>query len=226
MALVGASGCGKSTIIQLIARFYDPDDGEITLDGIPLRELSLSGLRRAMAIVQQEPLLFNTTIRKNILYGNQEATQEEIEKAAGDANALPFILGDEEVQADVKNPKKSEDNLGYERPVGPKGGHLSGGQKQRVAIARAIVGDPKILMLDEATSALDKNSEQLVQNALDRVMEGRTSIVVAHRLSTIEGADVIHVIEGGKVVESGKHQQLLRKKGPYFNLYSQGASML
>lgn len=203
VALVGASGCGKSTIIQLISRFYDPDEGAVLIDGVPLKKLKLNEVRQNMAIVQQEPLLFNESIKENIMYGKQDATMQEVEQAADYANALPFIKGDEEVPIDAKQP--GQQDLGFDRPVGPKGSHLSGGQKQRVAIARAIIGDPKILMLDEATSALDKNSEELVQRALDQVMNGRTSVVIAHRLSTIESADVIHVIEDGRIVESGKH---------------------
>ncbi|VAH62871.1 unnamed protein product [Triticum turgidum subsp. durum] len=205
IALVGESGSGKSTIIALLERFYDPDSGRISVDGVEIKSLRISWLRDQMGLVGQEPVLFNDTIRANITYGkNGEATNEEVTAAANAANAHEFI---------------SSLPHGYNTPVGEKGVQLSGGQKQRVAIARAIIKDPKILLLDEATSALDAESERIVQDALDRVMVSRTTIVVAHRLSTIKGADMIAVIKEGKIAEKGKHEALVRiKDGVYASL--------
>nr|XP_040260055.1 ABC transporter B family member 4-like isoform X2 [Aegilops tauschii subsp. strangulata] len=205
MALVGESGSGKSTIIALLERFYDPDSGRILVDGVQIKSLRISWLRDQMGLVGQEPVLFNDTIRANITYGKHgEATEEQVTVAAKAANAHEFI---------------SSLPQGYDTPVGEKGVQLSGGQKQRVAIARAIIKDPKILLLDEATSALDAESERVVQDALDRVMVSRTTIVVAHRLSTIKGADMIAVIKEGKVAEKGKHEALMRiKDGVYASL--------
>ncbi|TVU35434.1 hypothetical protein EJB05_17323 [Eragrostis curvula] len=199
VALVGESGSGKSTIIALLERFYDPDSGTISLDGVELNKLKLSWLRDQMGLVSQEPVLFSDTIHANIAYGKQgEVTEEEIITAAKAANAHEFI---------------SSLPQGYSTPVGERGTQLSGGQKQRVAIARAILKDPKILLLDEATSALDAESERIVQEALDQVMVSRTTIIVAHRLSTIKGVDMIAVIKDGKVVEKGKHESLMAVKG-------------
>ncbi|KAK3165165.1 hypothetical protein QOZ80_1AG0029750 [Eleusine coracana subsp. coracana] len=199
VALVGESGSGKSTIIALLERFYDPDSGTISLDGHELKSLKMSWLRDQMGLVGQEPVLFNDTIRANIMYGKHgEVTEEEIMAVAKAANAHEFI---------------SSLPQGYDTMVGEKGIQLSGGQKQRVAIARAIIKDPKILLLDEATSALDAESERIVQDALDRVMVSRTTIVVAHRLSTITGADVIAVLKEGKIVEKGRHEALMHIKG-------------
>ncbi|KAM0899548.1 hypothetical protein ACQ4PT_021225 [Festuca glaucescens] len=199
IALVGESGSGKSTIIALLERFYDPDSGRISLDGVEIKSLRISWLRDQMGLVGQEPVLFNDTIRANITYGKHgEVTEEEVTAVAKAANAHDFI---------------SSLPQGYDTLVGEKGVQLSGGQKQRVAIARAIIKDPKILLLDEATSALDAESERIVQDALDRVMVSRTTIVVAHRLSTIKGADMIAVLKEGKIAEKGKHEALMRIKG-------------
>ncbi|KAJ8553072.1 hypothetical protein K7X08_020465 [Anisodus acutangulus] len=208
VALVGESGCGKSTVISLLQRFYDPDSGQISLDGIEIQKFQVKWLRQQMGLVSQEPVLFNDTIRANIAYGKDEgtATEAEIIAAAELANAHKFISGLQQ---------------GYDTTVGERGTQLSGGQKQRVAIARAIVKNPKILLLDEATSALDAESERIVQDALDRVVVNRTTVVVAHRLSTIKGADVIAVVKNGVIVEKGKHETLINiKDGFYSSLVS------
>ncbi|KAK2176084.1 hypothetical protein NP493_686g01047 [Ridgeia piscesae] len=203
VALVGASGCGKSTVIQLIQRFYDPLGGAIYIDNQPINELNVRWLRHQIAIVSQEPVLFATTIAENIRYGQDGVGQDDIEKAAVKANAHDFIM---------KLPKK------YETLVGERGAQLSGGQKQRIAIARAVVRDPKILLLDEATSALDTESEAAVQSALDMARKGRTTIVVAHRLSTIRTADLIIGIKDGEAVEKGSHDELMDLRGIYYDL--------
>ncbi|OIT06993.1 PREDICTED: ABC transporter B family member 11-like [Nicotiana attenuata] len=202
VALVGESGCGKSTVVSLLQRFYDPDSGQVTLDGIEIQKFQVKWLRQQMGLVSQEPVLFNDTIRANIAYGKEgNATEAEIIAAAELANAHKFISGLQQ---------------GYDTTVGERGTQLSGGQKQRVAIARAIVKNPKILLLDEATSALDAESERLVQDALDRVMVNRTTVVVAHRLSTIKGADVIAVVKNGVIVEKGKHETLINIKDGFY----------
>ncbi|KAI4369477.1 hypothetical protein MLD38_017915 [Melastoma candidum] len=205
VALVGESGSGKSTVISLLQRFYDLDSGQITLDGVDIRKLNLKWLRQQMGLVSQEPTLFNDTIRANIAYGKEgNTTEAEIMAAAKTANAHSFISG-------LQN--------GYETIAGERGVQLSGGQKQRVAIARAVIKAPKILLLDEATSALDTESERVVQDALDRVMEKKTTIVVAHRLSTIKGADMIAVVKNGVIAERGKHETLINiKDGIYASL--------
>ncbi|KAJ0699407.1 putative ABC-type xenobiotic transporter [Helianthus annuus] len=205
VALVGESGSGKSTVIQLLQRFYNPDSGSITLDGTELQKFKLKWLRLQMGLVSQEPVLFNDTIRANIAYGKDgEATESEIIAASELANAHKFISGLHQ---------------GYNTMVGERGVQMSGGQKQRLAIARAIVKSPKILLLDEATSALDADSERVVQDALDRVMVNRTTLVVAHQLSTIKCADVIAVIKNGVIVEKGKHEKLINiKDGVYASL--------
>ncbi|KAK4586298.1 hypothetical protein RGQ29_023461 [Quercus rubra] len=205
VALVGESGSGKSTVISLLQRFYDPDAGHITLDGIEIQKLQLMWLRQQMGLVSQEPVLFNDTIRANIAYGKEgNATEAEILTAAELANAHKFISSLEK---------------GYDTTVGERGIQLSGGQKQRVAITRAIVKVPKILLLDEATSALDAESERVVQDALDRLMVDRTTVVVAHRLSTIKGADLIAVVKDGVIAEKGKHEILINiRNGIYANL--------
>ncbi len=204
IALVGPSGAGKSTIVSLLLRFYDPDAGRVLIDGRDAREYPLHDLRSQMAIVPQDVLLFGGTIAENIAYGRPGASQAEIEEAARQANAHDFIAGFPE---------------GYQTIVGERGVKLSGGQRQRVAIARAILRDPAILILDEATSSLDSESEALVQQALDRLMRGRTSVIVAHRLSTVRGADRISVIKDGQAVESGTHAELLaRPDGVYRTL--------
>nr|XP_043636161.1 ABC transporter B family member 11-like [Erigeron canadensis] len=205
VALVGESGSGKSTVVSLLQRFYDTDSGEILIDGVEIKKLNVKWLRQQMGLVSQEPVLFNETIRVNIAYGKEgKATETEVLAAAELANAHKFISG-------LQN--------GYDTSVGEKGIQLSGGQKQRVAIARAIVKAPKILLLDEATSALDAESEKVVQDALDRVIVQRTTVVVAHRLSTIQGADVIAVVKDGVIAEKGKHETLVTiKDGIYASL--------
>jgi len=203
LALVGASGAGKSSIVLLLERFYDPSKGEILLDGVNLKDLNLKSLRNEIGLVGQEPVLFAGTIAENIRYGKQDATMEEIEQAAKSANAHKFI---------------SEFPDGYDTQVGEKGTQMSGGQKQRIAIARAIIKNPKVLLLDEATSALDSESEKVVQEALDRVMKGRTTIVIAHRLSTIRHADCIAVVQAGVIAEQGTHKELMELEGLYYDL--------
>ncbi|XP_065587378.1 ATP-dependent translocase ABCB1-like isoform X2 [Cyrtonyx montezumae] len=208
VALVGGSGCGKSTTVQLIQRFYDPKEGTITIDGQDLKSLNVRYLREIIGVVNQEPVLFATTIAENIRYGREDVTMEEIERATKEANAYDFIM---------KFPKK------FETVVGERGAQMSGGQKQRIAIARALVRNPKILLLDEATSALDTESESVVQAALDKAREGRTTVVVAHRLSTVRNADLIAVFESGVITEQGNHSQLLEKKGIYYKLVNMQA---
>ncbi|KAI8146321.1 putative ABC transporter protein [Fennellomyces sp. T-0311] len=204
IAFVGSSGSGKSTVVQLLQRFYDPLAGSILLDGKNLKEYNVSWLRRQIGVVSQEPVLFNMTIRKNLLMGTvRNVSEEEMIEACRKANCHSFIK---------QLPK------GYDTPVGEHGGMLSGGQKQRIAIARAIIKNPAILLLDEATSALDTQSERLVQNALDAAAENRTTLVIAHRLSTIRNADMIIVLKQGVVVEQGTHQQLVEKDGVYADL--------
>lgn len=204
IALVGASGAGKSTIASLLLRFYEPTSGNYTVDNVNVKDIDIEYLRDQMAFVPQEVILFSGTIRENIAFGNPEATDEEIDSAAKKANAYNFI---------------KEFPEGFETEVGDRGIQLSGGQKQRVAIARAILKDPTILILDEATSALDAESERLVQEALDNLMENRTSFIIAHRLSTIRKADNILVMDKGQIVEQGKHDELMQiKDGVYANL--------
>lgn len=203
VALCGASGGGKSTVIQLLQRFYEPQSGSIKLDKKNIKDIDLEWLREHMALVSQEPVLFSTTIRENIRLGRLDATDEEIEEAAKNANAHTFIMN----CADK-----------YDTQVGERGSQLSGGQKQRIAIARAILRNPKILLLDEATSALDYESEKVVQEALDRAKVGRTTIIIAHRLSTIQNADLIMSLADGKVIEEGNHENLMALKGKYYEL--------
>ena len=203
VALVGQSGSGKSTLANLITRFWDVNEGKITIDGIDIKTINTKSLRAQMGIVAQEALLFNDTIKNNIALGISDATDEAVMQAAKIANAHEFIK-------DIP--------LGYNSPVGDSGGLLSGGQKQRIAIARAVFKNPPIMILDEATSALDTESEHLVQQALENMMENRTSIVIAHRLSTIQNADLIVVMKKGEIVEQGKHEELINLKGTYYNL--------
>ncbi|MFJ1429904.1 ABC transporter ATP-binding protein [Capnocytophaga canimorsus] len=203
VALVGQSGSGKSTIANLITRFYDVNQGQILLDGVDIKDLKIASLRRFMGIVAQDSILFNDTISNNLRIGKPDATQEEIIAAAKVANAYEFIQ-------DLPQ--------GFETNIGDAGNKLSGGQKQRLSIARAVLKNPPIMILDEATSALDTESERLVQNALENMMKNRTSIVIAHRLSTIQNADLIVVMQKGKIVEQGTHSQLLAKKGMYHKL--------
>uniref|UniRef100_A0A8B9KG27 ATP-binding cassette sub-family B member 5 n=1 Tax=Astyanax mexicanus TaxID=7994 RepID=A0A8B9KG27_ASTMX len=203
IALVGSSGCGKSTTVQLLQRFYDPQEGTVTIDDHDIRSMNVRCLRELIGVVSQEPVLFATSIAENIRYGREDVTQEEIEQATREANAYDFIM---------KLPDK------FETLVGDRGTQMSGGQKQRIAIARALVRNPKILLLDEATSALDTESEAIVQAALDKVRLGRTTIIVAHRLSTIRNADVIAGFQNGKIVELGTHDELMGMKGVYQSL--------
>ena len=203
VALVGPSGGGKSTLSELIPRFYDVDGGEVLFDGIPVQEYKQESLRAKMSIVSQETVLFNDTIEGNILMGRPTAKHEEVIEASKVANAHGFIM---------------ESAEGYDTNIGDRGTKLSGGQRQRLSIARAVLKNPEILILDEATSALDTESEKLVQDALTNLLKGRTSIVIAHRLSTIYNADRIYVIDDGRVVEEGKHKELLEKDGIYAHL--------
>ncbi|XP_010585594.1 ATP-dependent translocase ABCB1 [Loxodonta africana] len=203
VALVGNSGCGKSTTVQLIQRLYDPTEGTVSIDGQDIRTINVRYLREITGVVNQEPVLFATTIAENIRYGREDVTMDEIEKAVKEANAYDFIM---------KLPQK------FDTLVGERGAQLSGGQKQRIAIARALIRNPKILLLDEATSALDTESEAVVQVALDKARKGRTTIVIAHRLSTVRNADVIAGFDDGVIVEEGNHTKLMKEKGIYFKL--------
>ena len=205
IALVGPSGSGKTTIANLLPRFYDVTGGGIYIDGIDIREFTISSLREHIGLVPQDTLLFNTTIKENILYGKLDATDEEVWSAVKAANAEKFIR-------ELPN--------GIETKVGDRGLVLSGGQRQRIAIARAILKDPAILILDEATSALDTESEKIVQDALEKLMVGRTSFVIAHRLSTVKNADQIFVLNNGHIEESGTHDELINKSGLYHELYT------
>jgi len=205
-ALVGPSGAGKTTITYLVPRFYDPSSGRICLDGRDLRDLRLESIRECMGVVTQETFLFHTTIRDNLLYARENASEEEMVAACKAAHIHDFVSNLPE---------------GYETVVGERGYRLSGGEKQRVAIARVILKDPRILIMDEATSSLDSQSEALIQAALQPLLRGRTSLVIAHRLSTILAADVILVIDHGQLVERGTHQELLAQGGLYARLYEQ-----
>ena len=203
VALVGQSGSGKTTIANLLARFYDVQSGSISLDGLELPKLKKTSLHEMIGIVTQDSILFNDSIKNNLIIGKKGATKEEVIQAAKAANAHDFIINMED---------------GYESNIGESGNKLSGGQKQRISIARAILKNPQILILDEATSSLDTKSEKLVQEALEFIMKGRTAIVIAHRLSTIQKANLIVVMQNGEIVEKGSHDQLLSKKEAYYNL--------
>ena len=200
---MGQSGSGKSTIANLLPRFYDLSEGEIKIDGLNIKEITLKNLRELMGVVTQEAILFNDTIANNISFGITNASEEKIIEAAKIANAHDFILQTEN---------------GYQTNIGDRGNKLSGGQRQRITIARAVLKNPPILILDEATSALDSESEKLVQESLTKLMQNRTSIVIAHRLSTCQHADEIIVMQDGKIIERGKHEILLRQQGAYQKL--------
>ncbi len=206
IALVGPSGAGKSTIINLILKFYLPEKGKILIDGIDISEISIKSLRSQIGIVPQETILFSCSVLENIKYGNLDASDDEIFSAAKSANADLFI-------------KKLPN--GYQTEIGERGAQLSGGQRQRISIARAILSNPRILLFDEATSSLDSESEKLVQEATENLMKNRTSFIIAHRLSTIQNADKILVVDSGKIVQSGKHHDLIKQEGIYKNLYQQ-----
>jgi len=210
VALVGPSGAGKTSIANLICRFYDPSRGRVSVDGYDLRHIKLASLRRQVAVVLQDSFLFNNTVAENLLYGKPDATPDELAAAARAANAHDFIL-------------QLPD--GYSTEVGERGVKLSGGQKQRLALARAILADPRILILDEATSSVDAEAEYLIQQALERVLEGRTALIIAHRLSTIRNADKIIVLDGGRIAEVGCHAELMRRGGLYSQLYQRQMEM-
>jgi ATP-binding cassette subfamily B protein len=205
IAIVGATGSGKSTLVKLLLRLYDITSGHITIDEIDIKELDLYDLRRSIGLVSQDVFLFHGTVAENIAYGSFDAKENDIIKAAKIAEAHEFIM---------RLPQK------YETIVGERGQKLSGGQRQRIAIARAVLKNPPILILDEATSAVDNETEAAIQRSLERITINRTTIAIAHRLSTIRGADCIYVMERGKLVESGTHEELLHKNGIYTNLWS------
>ena len=208
VAIVGASGAGKSTLVDLLPRFYDPEQGRITIDGVDIRDLRVQDLRCLMGNVNQDPILFNDTLFGNIAFGKQDATREEVETAARIAGAHDFIMEKEE---------------GYQTGIGDRGVKLSGGQRQRISIARAILKNPPILILDEATASLDTESERSVQEALEKLMSGRTTIAIAHRLSTIKNADEIIVMDDGRIVERGRHDELIARGGYYRKLHDMQA---
>lgn len=209
-ALVGSSGSGKSTVISLLLRYYNANSGSVHMEDVDIQQWDLDYLRENISLVGQEPILFDLTIGENIAYGKEGATQDEIETSAKQANIHNFI--------DALPDK-------YNTRVGEKGTQLSGGQKQRIAIARALIRNPKLLLLDEATSALDSESEKVVQIALDKASKGRTTLTIAHRLSTIQNSDLILVCKKGKIVEHGKHLELISKKGLYFDLVNKQTLM-
>jgi ATP-binding cassette subfamily B protein len=204
IALVGPTGAGKTTIVNLISRFYDVVDGRVLIDGVDIRDVSLNSLRKQMGVMLQDPFIFSGTVMDNIRYGKLDATDEEVMEAARVVYAHEFI-------------KDMED--GYYTEVQERGSRLSQGQKQLISFARALLADPKILILDEATSSIDTRTEILIQSGLRELLKGRTSFVIAHRLSTIRNADRIMVIDHGRIMECGSHDELIKKKGIYYNLY-------
>jgi ATP-binding cassette subfamily B protein len=204
VALIGSTGSGKTSLVNLIPRFYDVSEGEVLIDGVDIRTLDLIGLRRQIGMVLQTSLLFSDSIKANIAYGKPEAGDDEVIAAAKVAQAHEFITGFKD---------------GYETVVGERGVTLSGGQRQRVAIARALLMDPRILILDDSTSSVDTQTEKLIQQALDRLMEGRTTFVIAHRLATVRRADLIVVMDGGRIVQTGRHEELLRQGGLYKEIH-------
>ena len=211
VALVGPSGGGKTTLCNLIPRFYDVEDGEILVEGIDVRKIKLQSLRSNIGMVQQDVYLFSGTVRENILYGKPDATEQEVIDAAKAAGAYDFIMN-------LEN--------GFDTYVGERGVMLSGGQKQRISIARVFLKNPPILILDEATSALDNKSEFIVQESLENLAKGRSSLTIAHRLTTVQNADLILVLTEEGIIERGTHQQLMQQKGYYYNLYTQGGRLL
>ena len=204
VAIVGETGAGKSTLVNLVCRFYEPTSGRVLIDGRDARERSVGWLHSHIGYVLQTPHLFSGTVRENLLYGRQNATDEELDAACKSVNA-------DKVIARLEN--------GYDSVIGEGGNNLSTGEKQLLSFARAILADPAIFVLDEATSSIDTLTEKLIQDAIEKLMRGRTSFIIAHRLSTIRSADVILAVHGGKIVESGTHEQLLAKRGYYYNLY-------
>jgi ATP-binding cassette subfamily B protein len=205
IALVGETGAGKSTIVNLVCRFYEPTSGQVLIDGVDVRERTQIWLQSNLGYVLQSPHLFSGTVTDNIKYGKLSATMDEVVAAAKAANAYSFIMKMEK---------------GFDTDVGEGGGRLSSGEKQLVSFARAIIGNPSIFVLDEATSSIDTETEQIVQEAINEVLKGRTSFIVAHRLSTIRGCDRILVISDGKIKEQGSHKELLKLRGSYYNLYT------
>jgi ATP-binding cassette subfamily B (MDR/TAP) protein 1 len=219
VGFVGSSGCGKSTIHQLLQRFYDPAAGQILLDGVDIRDYDVHHLRSSLGVVSQEPVLFNDTIGSNIKYNRHGATHDDVVRAANEANFNPEVEKLELVGEPTKEElQEREKGHGFDKNVGVKGSHISGGQKQRVAIARVIIRKPNVLLLDEATSALDSANERKVQESLDRIMEGKTCINIAHRIDTIKNSNVIMVFEKGVIAEKGTYEELVALKGHFYKL--------